>query len=276
MILSCLPVSYFAALLRGERSIEGFAAEARALGLEAIDLSILLLADRSPRQLAALKRAIERLGLFVNMLTCYPDFTHPDAAERARQAELARQAIDAAAGVGARMVRLTAGQAHPGLYREQGLARAVQGLLEALPYAEARGVRAVFENHARPGVWRNFDFCYPTDLFLEVVRQTEGSALSVNFDTANTLAYGDDPLPVLRAVRARLACIHAADTRARGSFAPTVIGQGAVPFRQLFAFLRESGYQGPVSIEEASGTGPEGLRRAAEFVRRAWNEEVPS
>jgi sugar phosphate isomerase/epimerase len=275
MILSCLPVSYFPDMLRGERSIEGFAAEARELGLEAIDLSILLLAGRSQQELAALRRAIERLGLFVNMLTCYPDFTHPDAGERQRQAQLARQAIDAAAAVGARMVRLTAGQAHPGLSRGQGLAWAVAGLLEALPYAEAAGVRAVFENHARPGVWRDFDFCYPTDLFLAVLRETEGSALSVNFDTANTLAYGDEPLPVLRAVRNRLACIHSADTRARGSFAPTVIGQGAVPFRQLFGFLRESGYEGPVSIEEASGTGPEGLRRAVEYVRRSW-KEVPT
>jgi sugar phosphate isomerase/epimerase len=276
MILSCLPVSYFPSMLRGERSIEGFAAEARGLGLESIDLSVLLLGGRSPRQLAALRRAVKAEGLFVNMVTSYQDFTHPDAAERQRQAGLAGRAIEAAAGLGARMIRLTAGQAHPGLLREQGLARAVQGLLEAAARAEAAGVRAVFENHSRPGVWECFDFCYPTDIFMDIVRATEGSSLGVNFDTANSLAYGDEPLPVLRAVRPRLACIHAADTRERGSFAPTVIGQGAVPFRQLFAYLRESGYDGPVSIEEASGTGPEGLRRAVQHVRRAWQEEVDS
>lgn len=272
MILSCLPVSYFSDFLRGKRSLEDFAAEAHALGLQAVDLSIRLLSGRSAKALAGLRRSIEQRGLFVNMLTCYTDFTHPDAGERRRQAHLARKAIDAAAAVGARMVRLTAGQAHPGLPRSQGLAWAVSGLMEALPYAEAAGVLAVFENHARPGVWRRFDFCYPTDLFLAVVRKTEGSPLAVNFDTANTLAYGDEPLPVLRAVRARLACIHAADTRTRGRFAPTVIGQGAVPFRKLFSFLRASGYEGPMSIEEASGTGSEGLRRAVEFIRRTWNE----
>ncbi len=101
MILSCLPVSYFPALLRGAMRVEDFAAEARALGLQAIDLSILLLAGRSPAGLAALRRAVEEMGLFVNMLTCYPDFTHPEAAERERQAGQAREAIDAGAAVGA-------------------------------------------------------------------------------------------------------------------------------------------------------------------------------
>lgn len=272
MILSCLPVSYFPALLRGEMSVEGFAAESRALGLEAIDLSILLLEGRSPRELVSLRRAIEELGLFVNMVTCYPDYTHPDAAERVRQAELARAAIDAAAAVGARLVRLTAGQAHPGVSREQGIAWATQGLAATLPHAEAAGVRGVFENHARPGVWRYFDFCYPTEIFLAIVQATEGSTLGVNFDTANTLAYGDDPLPVLRSVRHRLACIHAAETRARGRFEPAVLGEGAVPFQAIFRYLRESGYDGPVSIEEAGGRGPDGLRSAVALVRRLWNE----
>jgi sugar phosphate isomerase/epimerase len=225
MILSCLPVSYFPAMLRGEMSVEGFAAEARALGLQAIDLSILLLEGRGPRGLSALRRAVESENLFVNMVTCYPDYTHPEGAERERQAE------------------------------------------------QARGLRPVFENHARPGVWERFDFCYPTDLFLAVVRATEGSGLGVNFDTANTLAYGDDPLPVLCSVRHRLACIHAAETRARGRFEPAVLGEGAVPFGALFRYLRESGYDGPVSIEEAGGRGPEGLRIAVELVRRLWNEE---
>jgi len=273
MILSCLPVSYFPAMLRGEMSVEGFAAEARALGLQAIDLSILLLEGRGPRGLSALRRAVESEGLFVNMVTCYPDYTHPEGAERERQAEQARAAIDASAAVGARLVRLTAGQAHAGLPREQGIQRTVQGLLEAAAYAEVRGLRPVFENHARPGVWERFDFCYPTDLFLAVVRATEGSGLGVNFDTANTLAYGDDPLPVLRSVRHRLACIHAAETRARGRFEPVVLGTGEVPFRAIFRYLRESGYNGPVSIEEAGGRGPEGLRIAVELVRRLWNEE---
>ena len=273
MILSCLPVSYFPALLRGDMSLEGFAAEARSLGLQAIDLSILLLQGRSPNELDCLRRAVEAQGLFVNMVTCYTDYTHPDAAERESQAGLARAAIDASAAVGARLVRLTAGQAHPGVTLEQGIAWAVHGLLQALPYAEACGIRAVFENHSRPGVWEHFDFCYPTQVFLAIVQATEGSTLGVNFDTANTLAYGDEPLPVLRSVRHRLASIHAAETRALGRFEPAVLGTGAVPFPEIFRFLRQSGFDGPVSIEEASNSGSDGLRKAVSYVRRVWNEE---
>lgn len=274
MILSCLPVSYFPAMLRGRMSLVDFAAEARSLGLEAVDLSVLLIAGRQSKELEALRRAFEDLGLFVNMLTCYPDFTHPEALERERQTRQARSAIDAAAALGARMIRLTAGQGHPGLAPAEGLRRAALGLREASAYALERGLQPLVENHARPGVWKHFDFCYPTDIFLEVVQATEGSGLAVNFDTANTLAYGDDPLPVLRNVRRRLASIHAAETAARGRFEPVVLGEGAVPFRAVFRYLRETGYDGPISIEEAGGRGPEGLRIAVQLVRRLWSEEA--
>ena len=254
-------------------TIGQFAAEARTLGLDAIDLSILLLQDRRPAEVTALRREIESAGLFVNMVTGYPDFTHPEASERKRQVALAKEAIDASGAIGARFVRLTAGQAHHGVTRERGIAWAAEGLLESASYALAHGIQPVFENHARPGVWRLFDFCYPTDFFLALVKATEGSGLGINFDTANTLAYGDDPVPVLRSVRPRLACIHAAETRTRGRFEPVVLGTGSVPFREIFRFLRQSGFDGPMSIEEASRTGPEGLRRAVEFVRRVWDEE---
>jgi len=72
--------------------------------------------------------------------------------------------------------------------------------------------------------------CLPVSYFPALL--LEGRGLGVNFDTANT--------------------------RARGRFEPVVLGTGEVPFRAIFRYLRESGYNGPVSIEEA-GIEPEPL-----------------
>jgi sugar phosphate isomerase/epimerase len=274
MILSCLPVSYFAELRRGTRSIEDFADEAWRLGLEAIDLSVLLLEQRSQEQLTTLRSRIEGRGLFVNMISSYTDFTHPEADVRSSQGDVLQAAIRMAAALGGRLVRVTAGQAHRGVSREQGIAWAARGLTESLEYAREHGVRLVYENHSRPGVWERYDFSYPTEIFLELVEATEGSELGVNFDTANTLAYGDDPLPVLEAVLERVVSIHAADTKARGRLEPVLLGTGAVPFREIFRRLQRHGFDGPVSIEEASNTGAAGFAAAVEFVRRIWSEEA--
>ncbi len=269
--LSCLPVSYFDALRTGRLSLARWAAEAAGLGLDAIDVSRLFVGGLRDAAIRALRRDIEAEGVGVLVLNSYPDFTHPETAARRRALEGLHRDIRRAGLLGARIVRVTAGQAHPGTRRAHGLRWAADGLQAAEETARARGVTLALENHSKPGVWRYYDFAYATDVFLDLARILRGTSVRILFDTANTLAYGDDPLPVLDAVYDRVVCLHAADIRARGSFQPTRIGQGAVPFHTLFRFLKQAGYTGWVSIEEASRTGRSGVRQAVDFIRRAWH-----
>jgi sugar phosphate isomerase/epimerase len=53
----------------------------------------------------------------------------------------------------------------------------------------------------------------------------------VNWDTANTLAYGDNPIPVLKKIINRVLSVHAADTSTRGELKPVLLGRDLVPFR---------------------------------------------
>ena len=98
------------------------------VGLDAIDLSILFVPDRSPAGVAALRREIEAQGIRVAMVTSYPDFTHPDARQRERELALEREVMTVAAGLGAELVRVTAGQAHPETGITDGIAWAADGL----------------------------------------------------------------------------------------------------------------------------------------------------
>ena len=50
MKLSCLPVSFFAEIIDGRMPVADWARMGADLGLDAIDLSILFVPDRSPRQ----------------------------------------------------------------------------------------------------------------------------------------------------------------------------------------------------------------------------------
>ena len=270
MQLSCLPVSYFREIISGEMSVAAWARQAAGIGLDAVDLSVLFLERRDNSYLKAMRKDIEDAGLRVAVVNTYPDLTHPDPVARESQLSQLQTDIASIGLLGAQMARVTAGQAHPETRREEGIAWAVEGLTRAVDAAQRAGVRLVFENHSKPGAWPYPDFCYPPDIFLAIAERLAGTPIGILFDTANVVAYGRDPLPVLSAVLDQVVCVHAADTRAPGVFQPVLLGTGAVPFNAIFSILKRAAFDGCISIEEASGLGRNGVARAVEFVRAMW------
>jgi len=272
MRLSCLPVSYFRDIIDGRMTIKDWALEGARTGLDGIDLSVLFLKNRQPEYLRKIRQEIEDAGIRVAMVTTYPDFTHPESAERERQLAKLQEDIVAGSRLGADLVRVTAGQAHPSVGRREGVEWAVNGLAEAMKFAQGYPIKLAYENHAKPGAWQYTDFSHPTDIFLEIVERTADVSLGVNWDTANTIAYGDDPIPILKRVLNRVVSVHAADTATRGELEPVLLGTGLVPFKEMFQILRDAGFDGWICMEEASFKGRAGVKAAADFVRRVWND----
>jgi sugar phosphate isomerase/epimerase len=269
--LSCLPVSFFSDIIDGRMTVGAWAAMGTQIGLDAIDLSILFVPDRSSPALAKMRRDIEAAGMSVTMVTSYPDFTHPDPAQRQRELELEVEAVTAAAALGARYVRVTAGQSHPQTGRSEGIAWATEGLIQLVEATRALGVTLVYENHSKPGAWQYTDFSEPPDIFLEIVVDTADCGLGVNFDTANATAFGRDPVQLLEQVIDRVETIHASDTAARGTLQHTLLGTGLVPFPALFTTLKQAGWDGWICMEEAAFQGQAGVESAARYVRQAWD-----
>lgn len=274
MKLSCLPVSFFAEIINGNMSLREWAKMGASIGLDAIDLSILFTPDHSPATLKRIRSEIESEGMRVAMVTSYPDFTHPNAAQRRRELEMEIEVVDVAAQLGAELVRVTAGQAHPETPREAGIAWAVEGLTRLQEATTGCGVSLVYENHAKPGTWQFTDFSQPPDIFLEIVRQTSAVDLGVNFDTGNAAAFGDNPLDLLDQVIHRVISVHASDTARRGELIHVLLGTGVTPFHELFSRLKQAGWDGWICMEEASYTGRIGVELAAKFIRRVW-EGIP-
>ena len=270
MKLSCLPVSLFDKIIEGSMGIDHWAALGKSLGLDGIDISVLFLKTLDESYLRDIRRGVERESIRVAVMNAYPDLTHPKESERSREISRLEAHIEAAALLGAEMVRVTAGQGHPETGRAEGAEWAVQGLRRAAGRAEYAGVRVVYENHSKPGVWDYPDFSYPSEIFLEIADRLQDTCVKILFDTANPVSRGEKPLPILERVIDRLACVHAADTSSTRELKPVLLGTGIVPFDLIFSFLKRSGYEGWISIEEASGLGERGIEEAVGFVRDTW------
>lgn len=270
MQLSCLPVSLYNDLSAGRLTLAGWFQMAGRLGLDGADMSIAHLASREAGYLADLRHQAEEAGVRIAMLVTYSDFTQPDLAERQRQQAELKRNIETAARLGAAFVRVTAGQAHPGVGREAGMGWAVEGLTATLELAAAAGVTLAYENHSIGYGWTYYDFSHSADIFLEIVARTEGTGLKILYDTANNLAKGDDPLAVLEKVKRRLAVLHVNDIRRAGQFEPVVVGSGVVPLETIFKEVHAAGFDGWISVEEASRSGETGFQQAIPYVEQLW------
>ena len=276
MKLSCIPVSFFKEIIGGSMTVAEWARMGKEIGLDAIDISILFVPDRSRSAVAGLRKSIEAAGMRVAMVASYPDVTHPDAAQRARELDLAEDVVRVAAGLGAEMVRGTAGQAHPETGLEDGIRWAPEGLRTVVDRTRKTGVRLVYENHGKPGAWTYTDFSQPPEIFLAIVNATADVGLGLNFDTANATAFSPDPLGLLEQCIERVVSIHAADTAVHGELRPVLLGTGLTPFIPIFQRLVRAGWDNWICIEEASFQGRAGVEKAARFVRELWKDSKPN
>ena len=243
-----------------------------SLGLEGVDFSVKFFPNRDEDTLNAISEEGQKIGIEFCALACYPDFTHPDADQRALEIAQMKADVQLTAALGAKYARVTAGQNHPGTDRARGIHWAVDGLRHAVDEADKLGVTLVYENHTKGAPWHYWDFSQPSDIFLEILNSLADTSLKVCFDTANSLVLREDPIALLEAVIDRVAVVHVFDIRTPGEFETLLVGTGASPIKQVFSILKRNGFDGWLSIEEASRTGEAGFEKAVPFVRRAWEE----
>jgi sugar phosphate isomerase/epimerase len=204
----------------------------------------------------------------LGMISTYPDFTHPDPRARAREIDAARETVDVAAALGISYLRAIAGQAHPETDLQAGIGWAVEGLHAIVEHSRGTGVEVVYENHDQAGVMDYPDFSARQEVFLAICEATAPFGLGINYDTGNATALTPDPMALLGAVLERVRTLHVSDTRAIGEhIQPCVIGTGLAPLEAIFRRLHRAGWDGYVSIEEASLTGRAGVEAAVAHVR---------
>lgn len=274
MKLSCLPVSLYDDIFSGKSSVVDWIQFGAELGLDAVDFSIKFFPERDAATLNHTIAALEAFNVQSCMLACYSDFTHPDPTQRQQELNNLKADIALAKVLGAKFVRVTAGQKHPGVERTTGVQWVVDGFRRALDAAESSGITLAYENHTKGAPWDYWDFSQPTEIFLEILSALSGTPLGVCFDTANPLVLGEDVLALLDEVIERVVVLHIFDMREVGKFEAVRVGTGAAPIPEVLSRMRQAGYDGWLSIEEASRLGKEGFTESIAFVRETWRQAL--
>lgn len=282
--ISVFPKYHFDELVAGEVSFEKWIRDAAMLGGEGIEHYDGFFRSLAPADVDPVLRAIEETGQITSMICFSPDFTHPDREERLRQVERQKAAIDLTVRLGARHCRTLSGQRFPGLTREDGIARTLEGIRRSLEYAERHDVVLCMENHYKDGTWRYPEFAQPEDVFLEIIEQIDSPYFGVQYDPSNAFVGGFDPVRFLETVRHRVVTMHASDRYLApgATLADLATGDGATGYASalkhgetgkglndydaIFSLLADVGFSGWISVE-AGLNGLEEIARSVEFLK---------
>jgi sugar phosphate isomerase/epimerase len=279
--ISVFPKCYFDQLCRGEMEYASWIGSAATLGAEGLEHYDGFIRGRA----ADIVSLMADTGQTSSMLCFSPDFTHADPAERARQIERQKAAIDLAVTLGTRFCRTLSGQRHQGLTRRDGVARTVEGLCRSLEYAEKRDVVLCLENHYKDGTWQYPEFAQPEDIFLEILDRVDSPRLGVQYDPSNALVGGYDPIRFLEKVLPRVVTMHASDRYLTPGATIDELrdsdgtigysdklrhgetGQGLIDYDAIFLILAGAQFSGWISVEDGMN-GLEELQRSIAFLKQ--------
>jgi sugar phosphate isomerase/epimerase len=282
--ISVFPKCYFDDLVEGRMSFEGWIRDAATLGGDGIEHYVEFFRSFAPADVHPIVRVLESTRQITSMVCFSPDFTHPDPDERRNQVGRQLAAIDLTAQLGARHCRTLSGQRHPGLTRQEGIARTLDGIRRSLDYAETRGVILCMENHYKDGRWKYPEFAQPEDIFLEIIEQIDSRYFGVQYDPSNAFIAGYDPVRFLEKVRDRVVTMHASDrylapgarlddlrsADGAAGYADVLrhgeTGKGLNDYDAIFRMLAQAGFRGWISIEDGMN-GLDELRGSVEFLK---------
>jgi sugar phosphate isomerase/epimerase len=291
--ISVFPKCYFDALCRGEMDYVAWIRSAATLGAEGLEHYDGFFRSVRGNDVEPAIAAMTETGQVSSMLCFSPDFTHPDAAERARQVDRQRDAIDLAVRLGTRFCRTLSGQRRPGLSRREGIERTVDGLRRSLDHAERRDVILCLENHYKDGTWQYPEFAQAEDVFLEVLDRVDSPRLGVQYDPSNAIVGGYHPIRFLETVMPRVVTMHASDR----SLAPGATieelrasdgtigysdklrhgetGGGLIDYDAIFRILASANFSGWISVEDGMN-GLDELKRSIAFLQRKRDQYYAS
>jgi sugar phosphate isomerase/epimerase len=291
--ISVFPKCYFDELVAGRMDYVEWIRAAAALGGEGIEHYDEFFRSYDARDVDPVLAAMRDTGQVSSMLCFSPNFTHPDAGERARQIDRQKAAIDLSVRIGARYCRTLSGQRYPDVSRPDGIQRTVECILRSIDYAAKRDVVLTLENHYKVGDWKFPEFAQQPDVFLEILEQIpESPHFGVQYDPSNALVAGADPVAFLEQVKHRVVTMHASDRylvpgttfdeirQADGTVGyPDKLrhgetGKGTNDYDAIFRILSEVHFTGWISVEDGM-SGLDELARSVAFLKKKRAQYFP-
>lgn len=237
-------------LSAGRMDIEGFFKFCEENEIDRVEL----LGDLVNCSIKELKHKLEERGFTLCAWSALNNFLVPEGAALDKQIDQMKASIGEAYELNARVLRVFSGDADDVPY-EEGLQRIIRAFRLCALHAEAAGVVMALENHGM--------FAGRSEQVLRILNEVNSPALKTTLDPSNYIFADEDPVQAAMNMLGRVAHVHAKDYRlAREGDAPycwptasgamftcVPIGEGSVDWKVIIEALKNSGYDGCLSIE---------------------------
>lgn len=291
--LAAFPKAFMQALCKdGSMKLSEWIELAVKLEIDGLEWYAGFLEMQDHRNWSSFRQQVESHGKTIPMMCCSPDFTHPDREFRKKEIEKEKYWIDMTHELGGSYCRVLSGQKRPELSIEEGIDLAAECIEECLPYAQAKGVTLIIENHYKDDFWEYPEFAQKMDIFSRLVDKIDHPNFGVNYDPSNTYLAGEDPIELLKKVSHRVVTMHASDRYLKygtiedlrqveggaQGYAKMLshgeIGKGLNDYDAIFTELKRVGFDNWISIEDGVD-GMDQLERSVAFLRRKMKEYWP-
>ena len=291
--LAAFPKAFMQALCKdGSMKVAEWIQLASSLDIDGLEWYAGFLEMEKESNWPVFRRQVEDVGKVIPMMCCSPDFTHPDAAFRAKEISKQKRWIDMTHTLGGSFCRVLSGQRRPELSIDEGVKLAADCIEECLPYAEERNIVLILENHYKDDFWEYPEFAQKMEVFCKLVDRIHHAQFGVNYDPSNTYLAGEDPLELLYRVSDRVVTMHASDRYLKVGTIEDLrkeeggavgyakrlshgeIGKGLNDYDAIFTELRRVGFNGWISIEDGMD-GMDQLARSVTFVRNKIKKYWP-
>jgi sugar phosphate isomerase/epimerase len=222
-------------------TLDDFVDLAAGMDLDAVEPTAYYFAETSPEYLAHLKGKCTRLGLDISGTAISNNFCVADPVELKKQIDHVKNWAEIAARLGAKTVRIFAGQTPKGDTEEAARKRCVAAIQEACDHAGRYGVYLALENHG--GITATIE------QMLAIVHAVRHDWFGVNWDTGNF--HGEDPYEDL----ARLAP-YAVVVQIKTEIQRAGRAKEEADLGRLLGLLRAVSYRGYVALEYEAAEDP--------------------
>lgn len=211
------------------------------MGLPAVELTSYYFKDTSTAALAKLKGRCTRLGLDVSGGAVGNKFTEADPAKLKDEIKKTKEWTERYATLGAKAIRIFAGNAVKGEAEEVTRKRCIEAILEVCEHANQFGIYMALENHG--------GIVTTADQLLTIVKEVKHDWFGVNLDSGNFRTadpYGDF---------AKLAP-YAVNVQFKTEVQYAGQKKQDADLNKLVNILKESKYRGYVALEYEAAADP--------------------
>lgn len=208
-------------------------------------------------QKESIRRALDESGLAISNVNAFmmnavadprqpywhPSWTDPDPHYRAIRREHTKRSLQLAADLGAPHITTEpGGPPFEGQSRDAAMALFREELAPCVELAERLGVGLLIE--PEPGL-----LLERFEEYLELMDRIDSSLVGLNFDIGHAYCVGQDPQDWVERMAVHTVHYHVEDIAATRVHAHLVPGRGAIDLRATFDAIRQTGYEGWLTVE---------------------------